>query len=87
MARLYEEGDWVRLREAVRAYSWDGTAHVLQPGIEGQVIIGTEAHPGRQIVEFPLVDLDAEGTPKDLPIFVEADLLDAQLEPAASGGN
>lgn len=80
MPRLYHEGDWVRLLTPVRGSTMDGIAADLQRGMEGLVIIGTEAHAGSQIVEFPVDRLDENGAPRAIPLYVEADLRDHQLE-------
>lgn len=85
MPRLYREGDWVRLTEAVPGSTIDGIAHALQRGMEGLVIIGTDAHPGRQVVEFPVDVLGPDGRPRDIPHYVEADVTDRQLELIARG--
>lgn len=82
MPRLYHEGDWVRLAEPVRGATMDGIARDLQRGMEGLVIIAPEdAHHGSQVVEFPVDVLGADGTVGDVPLYVEADLRDEQLEP------
>lgn len=79
MAR-YLENDGIRLRVPVRAHTWEGEAHDLQAGTEGVVIICSDDHPGRQVVEFDLAVLDKDGRPEDIPIHVEAELLDDQME-------
>ncbi len=85
MSRRYHEGDWVRLRAPVRAHTWRGTARDLPPGAEGLVIIGPDAYPGQQIVEFPVAVLDRDGVVEEFPDYAEADLSDHQLELVARG--
>lgn len=80
MARLFNEGDWVRLRQPVQVTDWDGSRHTLQRGHEGQVIVGDDAHQGSQIVEFRIDVFDTKGQPKEFPLFVDEVFLDDQLE-------
>ncbi|MFA7429494.1 MAG: hypothetical protein WCZ23_05005 [Rhodospirillaceae bacterium] len=74
------ENDIVRLLVPVQAYTEEGRECELLPGLEGIVILATEAHPGVQFAEFPVDVIDENGAVDEWPDYAEVKLTDDQLE-------